>query len=350
MAKRRPSKPIKNAGDELRYTDLKYLLLTDRDEFVPASHIPLYALFIEPEQSRDLFSVDTGELRRKAMYKNVLAEFKRVKADNFANFWNYYAFEIVASGMVEFHQYEPLEGLCQYIECFERKLPNRKKTGLTTHISFGLNKHVIKSYFDAKQEAEATGVEFVPPPKAVRYPAPIMKTDFYKEVVHASASPANASIKDARVFLQRIVCNRMFKHWALLNKLTYSQAMVRILQDFFENNEFEGMHPPEFYENEESVLEAYADVPRPATRDVNVTVGIGYEMALTMERIIKNYNNAYENKGKPLWSMSSYIKDAIALLNTTINLKYSNPKLYRQIKDEEVRAALAAEREERQNG
>lgn len=117
-----------------------YVVLSERDEFVPESHIGMYSLLRNPKNK----GVFMGEARvckvREETFGSVLKLYRKYGSPDFADFYNRNAEVITEIGMNHFSYNQKLLPIADMIECFLCKTENGSLA------SFGISKQILRSY------------------------------------------------------------------------------------------------------------------------------------------------------------------------------------------------------------
>ncbi len=312
----------------------KKTILTKYDEGVPDTFIGLYQLFIEPEASREYFSEERGVQFRKELYDTVKKEYNKTKVLSYDKFYNSYAYEIYASGANPFSRFDNLEHLCKCIECFV--VPQKSIADIYTHrVSFGIRQENVERYFKAKAEAEEKGIEFIPP-------------DYHKAGRKLQSGGKKYGVENfidnrgTTTLVQTNAISKRFAHWHQLQGISRCDACLMAMEAVVKLHPHVDILPLEEYQTINR-FDVYSPQSKSQHKLTKKCLSIHSETCETAMQIIKRYNEHVDNILNKKWTLSSYTTNALKLLNSKVDLKYSNPAMLKEVKNIQTATAIEAE-------
>ncbi len=278
-----------------------------------------------------MFSEAVGNSHRRELYESVKKEFNKTSIFRYDKFYNHYGFEIWKSGTNPFTRYEKLEPLCEYVECFT-EVSKGTKDNYTHRISFGIKQSNVENYFRKKAEAEEQGIAFISP-------------DFKKAGAPSSGNVFTQGKEnwldpmyvDSKVEQNAISCR--FRHWYNLMGINRQEACMMAMDSVVKLHPHEDIMDLVEYQTG-TKFDRYTLQKKYKEPSVTKNVYLKSDILEQTERIVARYNSDVDNIMKVKWNVSSYINDAMALLNSKVPLKYSNPELLREVETLESVTAL----------
>lgn len=291
-----------------------YVVLSERDEFVPESHIGMYSLLRNPKNK----GVFMGEARvckvREETFGSVLKLYRKYGSPDFADFYNRNAEVITEIGMNHFSYNQKLLPIADMIECFLCKTENGSLA------SFGISKQILRSYLISLKDKTP------------------FDRDLYKTFL---ANPPNKNkSRDFIIFgadkidlfdgntvsVDNNALYRRFCDWCELQGIENGEGLLMALESLLEAYPLDSVK-----ENTDYDFLTEFDVPlfhKPQKESDKVEKRIVFSggiLALA-EKIVQRYNRDANNITKQV-SFDTYINNAVHLMNQTMPLQYRDPEL-----------------------
>lgn len=298
-------------------------LLSDKDEFVPDTHIGMYQLVTNPKDPAIYMAELQCQKMRKETFDAVATLYKKYGSPDFQIFWNYNLEAINELGLNKFTTHTRLLPIVGIMECFEKKMKLKSNGSMRYVISFGVEKKKLSDYLREVKFSKKTGKEVPPPRLELKHPNKSRDLILFGETI-LKTEGGNLVIDKNAVYNQ-------FSHWCSLNGVTKKTGATMALKFFVENHKIDGLGDVEDYdiltELDRPVLAAKR---KTENIDETIKVRIDGNLLAKAKDIVKKYNRDVANIAKETLTMAGYINNAIHLLNEHMPLKYRDPELYEQ--------------------
>lgn len=297
-------------------------LLSERDEFVPKTHIGMYALLRNENNKSIYMGEEPCQKMRKDTYNAVLELYKRYGAPNYCDFWNFNHNEITELGLNHFAKHPKLARISPMIECFSKDIKLRSNGHPRRIISFGINRRELRIYLYEVQEAKKQGKQIPSPPEIYK-----KGKNFKREYVifgEEAIKLAGGTIKT-----DRNAAYSRFRHWCDLQGISPKDGATMALELVVDTYPIKGVQDIAAYDVITEFDKLLLVKPKEGgDRRVTVNInGLVYEVA---RQIIRRYNRDIGNLAKPTMNLETYVNNALHLLNQNMPLKYRDPELYEQ--------------------
>lgn len=267
----------------------------------------------------------------KARYFSMHNMVDRMRAENETNLKKYWyekvnstiADQTISSDIIHFGKVLQLAPIVHLVEIFiininkelknsknKNKIEQERKNNIF-YVSFGIRKDLFKQYF----ESGCTVIPYINKIETMKTKKKEKGTtigvDGTKSKINAVYSPILEQWKD----------------WCKWSGISQGVAVLEALQMQMAAYPLDGLPPLEKYYEEPNYVMPDLNVSN--TEDVfNMKLRVPKDIANQMEVIVKNYNLDPLNAEKI--SKNDYVYKAISALNANMDLKYSNPQLYKQ--------------------
>lgn len=296
-----------------------YVVLSERDEYVPESHIGMYSLLRNPKNK----GVFMGEARvkkvREETFGSIFKLYKKYGSPDFADFYNRNAEVITELGMNHFSYNQKLLPIADMIECF------LFVSDKTLFASFGISKQILYSYLSCLKEKRKFDREFY---KTFLANSPDKKKS--RDFIIFGEEKINL-FDNTIVSVDRNALYRRFCDWCELQGIEEREGLLMALESLLEAYPLESVK-----ENTDYDFLTEFDVPlfhkpqKEADKVEKKVVFSGGILALA-EKIVQRYNRDANNITKQV-SFDTYISNAVHLMNQTMPLQYRDPDLLEEEK------------------
>lgn len=297
-------------------------LLSDKDDFVPDTHIGMYQLLTNPKDPAIYMSEARCQQLRHETFDAIHTLYKKYGSPDFQIFWNYNLEAINDLGLNKFGTHTKLLPIIGLIECFEKKMALKSNGRLRYIISFGIEKKRLVEYLKEKKLAKKTGAEVPLPKLELRQPKSRDLILFGE--THIMAGGGDLKIDKNSVYNQ-------FSHWCSLNGIAKKTGATMALKFFVDNHPIDGLGDTEDYdvftEFDKPILAAKR---KDSVPDETIKVKVDGTVLNKAKDIIKLYNRDVANIAKETMTLAGYTSNALHLLNQNMPLKYRDFDLYQQ--------------------
>lgn len=306
-------------------------LLSEQDEFVPDTHIPLYKLVTNPKDPAIYMSEAVCQKMRKETFDNVHTLYKKYGSPDFQIFWNYNLEAINELGLNKFGTHTRLLPIIGLMECFEKKMKLKSNGQMRYLISFGINRDKLTDYLREVKLSKKTGKE-VPLPKAE------FKGNKSRDFILFGEAQIQAG--GGQLLIDKNAVYNQFSHWCSLNGITKKTGATMALKFFVDNNPISGLGDLEDYD-----IFTELDKPVLAMKKKNegppevIKVSVDGTVLGKARDIIKRYNRDVANIAKETLTIHGYVNNALHLLNQNMALKYRDPEMWEQQRQLELMQA-----------
>lgn len=285
-----------------------YPVLSEKDEFVPKTHIGMYSIFRNPKNKNVYMSEAHCQKIRLDTFNSILNLFRKYGSPDFADLFNYNINTFTEIGLNHFARHPKIAPVAQVIECFTYS-PNRNSV---RRVSFGISKKVLAYYFETR---------CVP----VIYRNKEKTRDF---VLYGAEELKLGS--DTSVKVDRTALYRRFVDWCTLQGIDQQEGLLMAFELLLNAYPLTDLLPTSEYDlltEFDKPLFAKRKGVRKGTTTKNVE--ISNNICALAEDIIARYNRDVDNLTKKI-DFDTYINNAIYMLNNNIDLKYQDPELYQE--------------------
>lgn len=307
----------KNSGFETRYR----LFLSEKDEYVPNTHVGMYSLFRNPENKSIYMSESQCQSIRQKTYKNVMELFKRYETPSFCTFFNYNADILTKLGVNYFSTHNKIAPIAELVESFPYQVETDSVPAQA--ISFGIEKLTLKKYL----ESVRNGTDFwMNPPISVvkRKKLQQEKRDF----IMFGEEPVKMDYWKT-VYMPRNPLFHQFIDWCRLQHLRLAEGMLMAIECLLKDRPAEGLKDITEYDYiDELDVPLYAK-PRESSKRVRRDVLLSGKICAIADKIIERYNRDPQNIAKRM-DFNLYCNNALHLLNQNMDLKYTDPTVYEE--------------------
>lgn len=285
-----------------------YPVLSEKDEFVPKTHIGMYTIFRNPNNKNVYMSEQACQKIRRKTFDGLLEIFKKYGSPNIADLFNYNIQVITDIGLNHFARQPKIAPLANVIECF-----TTKETGSRViQVSFGLSREVLAYYFKTRC-------------------VPIMRRNKAKsrDLILFGAEQIDIG-NDDTITVDRSALYRKFVDWCELQGVDQQEGILMALELLFENYPLPALLPTSEYDFLTEFDRPLFAKRRDRLQGKTVhSVELSNVVAGLAEDIIARYNRDPDNATKKI-DFNSYVNNALHLLNSSMDLKYQNPELYQE--------------------
>lgn len=295
-----------------------FVALSERDEYVPTTHIGMYSLLRNPKNKGIYMGEKRCEKARKDTFSSVLNLYIKYGSPDFADFYNRNAEVITQIGMNHFAYNQKLAPIAEFIECFISEVIG--ETNKRIFASFGINKQLLRVYLDSLKSGESLGKEFLRK-FLVNQPDKSKSRDFII-FGHDDVTLFDSTSID----LDKNALYRRFLDWCELQGVEKSDGVLMALESLMDAYPLSDVK-----ENTDYDILTEFDVPifkkpeKEADKVDRTVVFSGGILALA-EKIVQRYNRDANNLTKQV-SFDTYINNAVHLMNQTMPEQYRDPEL-----------------------
>lgn len=327
--------------------DTKYrLFLSEKDEYVPASHVGMYSLFRNPDNSSIYMSEINCQIIRHKTYNSTMELFRKYESPNYCAFFNYNADILTRLGKNYFATQNKFSPIAELVECFAKTVttPNG---AFAIAISYGIEKITLKYYLESVKKS--TDFWSNPPISVIkRKKLEAQKRDF----IIFDEEEMQMDYWNS-IHLPRNPLYHQFLDWCKLQGMEPYEGMQMALECLLSTYPAEGLQNITEYDYiGELDVPLYAK-PRELSRRIKRTIVFSGKICALADKIIERYNRDPENTAKRI-DFDLYCNNALHLLNQSMDLQYRDPDLYaEEIEFEEAKryntALIKAEDGENEN-
>lgn len=303
------------------YSTKYHLFLSEKDEYVPATHVGMYSLFRNPQNTSVYMSEAWCQSIRWKTYTKTIELFKKYQSPSFCTFFNYNADILTRLGANYFSTHDKFAPIAELVECF----PHQTETdGLPAQaISFCIEKIVLKAYLDSLRD----GTDFwANPPISVmkRKKLQQQKRDF----IMYDAEDTKLDYWNS-IHMPRNPLYHRFLDWCKLQGIESSEGMLMAIECLLNAHPLEGLKDLTEYDYiDELDVPLYAK-PRELSKRVQRTVTLSGQICALADSIIERYNREPKNIARRI-DFDLYANNALHLLNQNMDLEYRDPELYEE--------------------
>lgn len=289
-------------------TGFIYPVLSEKDEFVPSTHIGMYSIFRNPKNKNVYLSEQHCQSIRKKTFEAIFNFFRKYGSPDFADLFNYNVDTFTALGLNYFATQPKVAPLANLIECFTIS-PNLN--GIR-RVSFGLSKKALEYYFTTRH-------------------VPIITRNKSKsrDLILFGAEEIKLN-SEVNIKIDRTAWYRRFVEWCELQGVDQQEGLIMAFEQLFNAYPLTDLLPTSEYDFiTEFDKPLFAKRKGIAKGTTNKTVELSNIINGLAEDIIKRYNRDPDNATKKL-DFDTYINNALYLLNNSMDVKYQDPELYQE--------------------
>lgn len=302
--------------------DTRYkLFLSEKDEYVPSTHLGMYSLFRNPENKSVYMSESWCQSIRHKTYTSVMELFKKYKTPSFCTFFNYNTDILTKLGVNYFETHNKFAPIAELVEAF----PHQTETNSVPAqaISFGIEKLTLKKYLESLRN----GTDFwMDPPISVikRKKLQQEKRDFI--MFGEEATQMNYW---QRIHMPQNPLYKQFVDWCRLQHLRLAEGMLMAIECLLQARPAEGLKDITEYDYiDELDVPLYAK-PRESASRIKREVLLSGKICAIADKIIERYNRDPKNIAKRI-DFNLYCNNALHLLNQNMDLQYRDPTVYEE--------------------
>lgn len=305
--------------------------LSEKDEYIPKTHIGMYTLIRNPKNEAIYMGEEQCQNVRKKTFNSVLAIFREYGSPDYADLWNYNISAINDCGLNYFICNPKIAPVGDLIECFEEVVETNKGKARISgnkalYISFGINKALLVQYFKNRDEANKSGTE-------VRIPK--LKPPGSKSRESVLFGEETFTRKDGgTIVIPRNALYNRFRHWCKLQGIGEGEGLLMALETLFKCYPVDGLQESEYY-NIVTELDRMAFRQRLEKGEEEVTATLSKVIYGKAKEIIARYNIDPDNLSKGQMTFDTYVNNSLYLLNSKMPFKYSDPDFVKEQEDTE---------------
>lgn len=296
--------------------------LSERDEYIPVTHIGMYSILRNEKNKSVYMSEPQCQNVRKKTYNAVLEIFREYNSPDYADLWNYNISAINDCGLNYFITNPKIAPVGDLIECFEEIVEvnqgrARIQGNKRLYISFGINKKLLAEYFKN-------------PSKIPKLKPPGNKS---REAVIFGEDTIKIGKEGMLVIERNAIYNRFF-HWCKLQGVDKREGALIALQTLFRCYPVNGLNETEYYGMvTELDRQIFTKTHDKGKEEVPVT--FSKTILGKSQDIIARYNLDPNILTKPRMDFNTYANNALHLLNSNMPMKYQDPDFLKEKEDTE---------------
>lgn len=311
---------IEGEIEKQEYDTTYRLFLSEKDEYVPASHVGMYSLFRNPDNSSVYMSEANCQSIRRKTYNSTMELFHKYESPNYCDFFNYNTDILTKLGRNYFSAQDKFAPIAELVECFAEKVSILNSTPAIA-ISYGIEKVTLKYYLESFRKK--TDFWSRPPASVVkRKKLEAKKRDF---IIFDETEMQMDYLNS--IHLPRNPLYHRFLDWCRLQGLEAYEGMQMAMECLLDTHPAEELQDITEYDYiSELDVPLYAK-PRGVAKKVERTVVFSGKLCALSEKIIERYNRDPENAAKRI-DFDLYCNNALHMLNQSMDLQYRDPDLY----------------------
>ncbi len=309
--------------EEKKSLDTRYrLFLTEKDEYVPDTHVGMYSLFRNPENTSVYMSESRCQSVRCKTYTKTMELFRKYQTPSFCTFFNYNTDILTSLGVNYFNTCDKFAPIAELVESFPHQIVEEDTIPMQA-ISFGIEKITLKMYL--KSLRDGTDFWSNPPISVVkRKKLQQQKRDFimfddeetkldYWNSIHMPRNPLY----------------HRFLDWCKLQGIESYEGMLMAIECLLYAYPLDSLKDLTEYDYiDELDVPLYAK-PREVSKRVERTVTLSGQICALADKIIERYNRETKNIANRI-DFDLYCNNALHLLNQNMDLQYRDPALYEE--------------------
>lgn len=313
-----------------QYPDRPALRLSEKDEYLPSTHIGMYSILRNKQNKSVYLSEERCQNMRSGTYERLVELADKYGSACLEELFNFCPAHIMDEAKLNHFALHPqIAPVACLIECFETVTEGR------IFISFGIDKKILTEYFKNKDNPDFT-VEDISPRREREGQISDIKLLFGEEAIQLDSQTS--------VTIERNALYRRFEHWCALQDIDTKTGVLMALEALFDAHPVDGLRDLDEYdvitEFDRAIFEKAQRQEKAITRNVK----IGGTVYATANKIIARYNRDPANLSRPNMSFDDYTNNALHLLNKSMDLKYQDPELYMQLRQIEKSEAYNSSR------
>lgn len=297
------------------------LFLSEKDEYVPSTHIGMYSLFRNPDNTTVYMSESLCQSIRYKTYSETLELFKKYESHDYRLFFTYNAEALTKLGKNYFSTHDKIAPIAELVECFTKSI--KVKDVWAYAVCYGIDKLVLKTYLECLR----TGKDFwESPPISVikRKKTEAKKRDF----ILFNSDEIQMDYWNS-IHMPRNSLYHRFLDWCKLQKLEPYEGMLMAIECMMDT-----LPPTELAALTEYDRLGDLDVPiyakpRNHLNMVKREVMFSGKLHQIAESIIERYNREPKNTAKRI-DFDLYCNNALHMLNQSMDVYYRDPELYEE--------------------
>lgn len=299
-----------------QYSDRPSLHLSEKDEYVPATHIGMYSILRDPKNKNVYLDEEHCQKLRSGTYEGLLEIYKKYGSPDLADLFNCSPIDMLAdTGLNHFAFHPNIAPVACLIECFETEIKG------CLFISFGIDKKRLAEYFKNKDKPGFKAEELR---KECENPQSQEKLLFGEEEI---CLDDHTSVK-----IERNALYRRFEHWCALQDMDMTTGLFTALQALVEVYPVDGLMELDEYDVITEFDQALFKKPKRREKTIERNMKISGSVYATSNKIIARYNRDPANLARANMSFDDYTNNALHLLNKSMDLKYQDPELYMELR------------------
>lgn len=311
------------AGQEYKFepakrkSGFKYPLLSMKDEFVPSTHIGIYDILRNPNNKKTYVSEEHCQKLRYETFDNIMKIYTRYGSPKIDDLFNN---NIGAFNQLNLNRFAHIKGLIPFAGCIEclSSMQSESRYGVQKReiICFGIRKDIIDNYVKTK-----------------RVPVFAKTVNPYERDLILFGAEEIALSQNKKVEVTRTAKYRQFVHWCELQGVDKEDGLIMAFESLFERYPITELLPTSAYD-------VITDFDRPMLfkkptlsnrgEKVNKQVEFSKFVYDYAEDILARYNRDVDNTLRQM-DMNAYINNAVNLLNNSMDLKYRDPELAKEV-------------------
>lgn len=295
--------------------------MSEKDEYVPDTHIGMYSLFRTPENTSVYMSESLCQSIRHKTYTETLELFKKYDSPDYRLFFNYNGEALVKLGKNYFATHDKIAPIAELIECFTISI--KLDDVWAYSISYGLDKLVLKSYLDCLRNGE----DFWKAP-----PISVMKRKKVEAAKRDFILFGEEEIKMdywSSIHMPRNPLYHRFLDWCHIQNIEPHEGMLMAIDCLLNAIPAGNLASMTDYDQiGELDIPIYAK-PRTTSTLIKRTVQFSGKICSIADKIISRYNRDPKNVGKQI-DFDLYCNNALHTLNQSMDLYYRDPELYEE--------------------
>lgn len=309
-----------NNGKSQRYNTKYRLFLSEKDEYVPTTHVGLYSLFRNPQNKAVFMSEQICQSIRTKTYDAVMELFRTYEScNNFCDFFNYNTKAITEIGRNYFTTNDKFAPIAELVEMFPYQVDTGNVPAIA--ISFGIEKLTLKLFIQSLRD----GTDFWEDP-----PAYVKKrkkeTDSKKDFIMFGTEKVKIDAKYS-IYMPKNPLYQQFLDWCKIQDIEPYEGMLMAIDYMMEKHPADELEPVAMYDKFKEIdLPIYAK-PKRNTKKTERTVVLSGVLCSIADKIIERFNRDPKNISKRV-DFDLYCNNALHLMNESMPLEYRDPDLY----------------------
>lgn len=310
-----------NEQNRKKYDTAYRLFLSEKDEYVPETHIGMYSLFRNPENSAVYMGEEHCQSIRIKTYKACMELFKKYSTQSFCDFFNYNTKALTEIGANYFSTHEKMAAIAELIQAFPNSSIENKTA--TVSISFGIDKYILKKYIECLRNGDDFWRD---PPNCVinRQKQEARKKDF----IMFGQDKIKIDYRNS-VYMPKNPLYCRFLDWCKIQEIEPYEGILMAIDYLLELHPADELEPVAMYDKISDIdIPIYAK-PHNVSKRIERSVVFSGQLFSQAGKIIERYNREPKNAARKL-DFDLYCNNALSLLNRSMDIEYSDPDLYEE--------------------